>query len=321
MTFSFRQHSRHAPRWYRSCGSRLRHTATAHHASWQAHRQKHPPHRSACSMPWGNCASGTLSGSVRPTKVGRPRWPDQGGPTRVACARLTRPPCRGDAACNLRRRQCPCSHSRLYSCAAGPAAPSCFTHATCRTGAEWDPIFLAAMGSPDPNGRQLNGMGGGISSLSKVCILAPSDARGCRYRLHLRPGADPRTARGLPQQLRQHELRRRAVRGGRRDRQAEWRHRRGAHFQHQHAEDHPLHLPADGWPRRDRRRPGNPGRGRHRRAGAAGLPVTRRRHHRQAAADGQPVDRLDVPGIGPIDASRWSMPPTPACSSAPATSA
>lgn len=41
--------------------------------------------------------------------------------------------------------------------------------------AEWDPIFLAAMGSPDPNGRQLNGMGGGISSLSKVCVLSPSD--------------------------------------------------------------------------------------------------------------------------------------------------
>src|ERR1700742_1317221 len=40
---------------------------------------------------------------------------------------------------------------------------------------QWDPIFLAAMGSPDPNGRQLNGMGGGISSLSKVCVLAPSD--------------------------------------------------------------------------------------------------------------------------------------------------
>ncbi|MBV9252353.1 MAG: PrpF family protein [Acetobacteraceae bacterium] len=43
------------------------------------------------------------------------------------------------------------------------------------TRAEWDPVFLAAMGSPDPNGRQLNGMGGGISSLSKVCILGPSD--------------------------------------------------------------------------------------------------------------------------------------------------
>jgi 2-methylaconitate isomerase len=40
---------------------------------------------------------------------------------------------------------------------------------------EWDSIFLSAMGSPDPNGRQLDGMGGGISSLSKVCILAPSD--------------------------------------------------------------------------------------------------------------------------------------------------
>ncbi len=41
--------------------------------------------------------------------------------------------------------------------------------------AAWDPLFLGAMGSPDPNGRQLNGMGGGISSLSKVCVLAPSD--------------------------------------------------------------------------------------------------------------------------------------------------
>jgi 2-methylaconitate isomerase len=38
----------------------------------------------------------------------------------------------------------------------------------------WDPVFLAAMGSPDPYGRQLDGMGGGISSLSKICVLAPS---------------------------------------------------------------------------------------------------------------------------------------------------
>ena len=41
--------------------------------------------------------------------------------------------------------------------------------------AAWDPVFLAAMGSPDPNGRQLNGMGGGISSLSKICVLSPSN--------------------------------------------------------------------------------------------------------------------------------------------------
>jgi 2-methylaconitate isomerase len=40
--------------------------------------------------------------------------------------------------------------------------------------ATWDPLFLAAMGSPDPYGRQLDGMGGGISSLSKICVLAPS---------------------------------------------------------------------------------------------------------------------------------------------------
>ncbi|MCH7831541.1 MAG: PrpF family protein [Proteobacteria bacterium] len=41
--------------------------------------------------------------------------------------------------------------------------------------AEWDRIFLAALGSPDPNGRQLDGMGGGISSLSKICVVGPSD--------------------------------------------------------------------------------------------------------------------------------------------------
>ena len=40
--------------------------------------------------------------------------------------------------------------------------------------AAWDAIFAAAMGSPDPYGRQLDGMGGGVSSLSKVCVLAPS---------------------------------------------------------------------------------------------------------------------------------------------------
>ena len=41
--------------------------------------------------------------------------------------------------------------------------------------AEQEAIFLAAMGSPDRYGRQLDGMGGGVSSLSKVCIVgAPS---------------------------------------------------------------------------------------------------------------------------------------------------
>lgn len=40
-------------------------------------------------------------------------------------------------------------------------------------GAVRDAVLLAAMGSPDPNMRQLDGMGGGISSLSKVCIVGP----------------------------------------------------------------------------------------------------------------------------------------------------
>ncbi|HTN50561.1 MAG TPA: PrpF domain-containing protein [Burkholderiaceae bacterium] len=43
--------------------------------------------------------------------------------------------------------------------------------------ARWDSLFCAMMGSPDSNGRQLNGMGGGLSSLSKVCVIGrPSRA-------------------------------------------------------------------------------------------------------------------------------------------------
>lgn len=41
-------------------------------------------------------------------------------------------------------------------------------------GAMRDAIFLAAIGSPDPNRRQLDGMGGAISSLSKIAIVGPS---------------------------------------------------------------------------------------------------------------------------------------------------
>ncbi|HEX2501924.1 MAG TPA: PrpF domain-containing protein [Methylomirabilota bacterium] len=37
----------------------------------------------------------------------------------------------------------------------------------------WDAIFLAALGSPDPGGRQLDGLGGGISSLSKIAVVGP----------------------------------------------------------------------------------------------------------------------------------------------------
>eukprot|EP00136_Aspergillus_niger_P005599 XP_001396287.2 hypothetical protein ANI_1_618114 [Aspergillus niger CBS 513.88] len=37
--------------------------------------------------------------------------------------------------------------------------------------AKWDPIFRGVLGSPDPYGRQLDGLGGGISSLSKICVV------------------------------------------------------------------------------------------------------------------------------------------------------
>lgn len=40
--------------------------------------------------------------------------------------------------------------------------------------AERDAVFLASIGAPDPYGRQLNGMGGGVSSLSKVMIVKGS---------------------------------------------------------------------------------------------------------------------------------------------------
>ncbi|WP_066271780.1 2-methylaconitate cis-trans isomerase PrpF family protein [Hydrogenophaga palleronii] len=44
--------------------------------------------------------------------------------------------------------------------------------------AAWDAIFLRAMGTPDRYGRQLNGMGGGVSSLSKVCVVGPATVEG-----------------------------------------------------------------------------------------------------------------------------------------------
>ncbi|MGU3666388.1 2-methylaconitate cis-trans isomerase PrpF family protein [Methylobacterium sp. A49B] len=40
--------------------------------------------------------------------------------------------------------------------------------------AAWEPVFLSAMDSPDPFGRQLNGMGGGVSSVSKICVIERS---------------------------------------------------------------------------------------------------------------------------------------------------
>ena len=37
----------------------------------------------------------------------------------------------------------------------------------------WDRIFQAALGGPDPYGRQLDGLGGGYSSTSKIAVIGP----------------------------------------------------------------------------------------------------------------------------------------------------
>ncbi|CAI6099262.1 unnamed protein product [Clonostachys chloroleuca] len=42
----------------------------------------------------------------------------------------------------------------------------------------WNSIFLSSIGSPDRYGRQLDGLGGGISSLSKVCVVGKSTEPG-----------------------------------------------------------------------------------------------------------------------------------------------
>ena len=40
----------------------------------------------------------------------------------------------------------------------------------------WPELFVSALGANDPYGRQLDGMGGGVSSLSKVCVISESDS-------------------------------------------------------------------------------------------------------------------------------------------------
>ncbi|OJJ36897.1 hypothetical protein ASPWEDRAFT_107002 [Aspergillus wentii DTO 134E9] len=42
---------------------------------------------------------------------------------------------------------------------------------------DWKPLFRGVIGSPDHNGRQLDGMGGGISSLSKICVVRRSERK------------------------------------------------------------------------------------------------------------------------------------------------
>lgn len=61
-----------------------------------------------------------------------------------------------------------------------------------------DHIICAAMGSPDPDGRQIDGLGGGVSSLSKTAIISPPgermrDAPGVAWADDTARAADPHT--------------------------------------------------------------------------------------------------------------------------------
>ena len=49
-----------------------------------------------------------------------------------------------------------------------------FNRANLPNRSQWDSIFRGVIGSPDPYGRQLDGLGGGISSLSKICVVGES---------------------------------------------------------------------------------------------------------------------------------------------------
>ena len=81
-----------------------------------------------------------------------------------------------------------------------------------RAGTARDRILLSALGSPDPYGRQLDGLGGGISSLSKACIIGPPTHPEARRRLHVRPGRGADARGRLQGQLRQLLVGRRPLR-------------------------------------------------------------------------------------------------------------
>ncbi len=51
--------------------------------------------------------------------------------------------------------------------------------------ARWDNLFLAALGSPDPFGNQLDGLGGATAATSKVAVVGPSSREDCDVDFHV----------------------------------------------------------------------------------------------------------------------------------------
>ena len=71
----------------------------------------------------------------------------------------------------------------------------------------WDEIFMKVMGTPDV--KQIDGMGGTVSSTSKIAIISPSDREDVDVNYtfkHRNP------ARGWQRKLRQHFFRSRTLR-------------------------------------------------------------------------------------------------------------
>ncbi len=79
-------------------------------------------------------------------------------------------------------------------------------------GAARDALLLRVIGSPDPYGKQIDGMGGATSSTSKTVIVSKSSQAGPRRRLPVRPGVHRQALRRLERQLRQPVRRGRSVR-------------------------------------------------------------------------------------------------------------
>ena len=140
------------------------------------------------------------------------------------------------------------SKSPPPTCAAAPARAcssacrTCPKRRRCRAPAR-DALLLRVIGSPDPYGKQIDGMGGATSSTSKTVILSQEQQAGSRRRLSVRPGLHRQAFRRLERQLRQ------PVRGGRsvRDQQRPGRCRAAfrsngigdrAHLAGQHRQDH-----------------------------------------------------------------------------------
>ena len=151
--------------------------------------------------------------------------------------------------------------------------------------AAWDAICSPPRWArPIPYGRQLDGMGGGVSSLSKVCVLAPSarDDADIDYtfaqvqvkesKVDYKSNCGNMSSAVGPFAVDEGLIR------------AERRHRDGAHLQHQHQEDHSRHVSAGGRSCPLRWRPRDSRRSRHGRAGAARFRRARRGGDRQAAA-------------------------------------